>query len=115
MAGVVRCLPMCRLARLTMLVAVSALNGLILLGLCFFGVLGLRGRLSDTSDSENFWEGVAFFTMALVALAWSVACFAVLKPRRGRPSGLCRSCGYDLRASPERCPECGTFKSRQRT
>jgi hypothetical protein len=49
---------------------------------------------------------------------WFIAVISMLLPawwllrrhraKRAARMGVCPSCGYDLRATPERCPECGT-------
>jgi hypothetical protein len=62
------------------------------------------------------------YNMVLIILpSWSIAAALVVLPcvwlarwRRLRIAGirdLCPACGYDLRATPDRCPECGTAKA----
>ena len=54
--------------------------------------------------------GVPFWVMGLLcAVVGGVSGVMARVQRRRAPRGRCRVCGYDLRASRERCPECGTL------
>ena len=58
---------------------------------------------------------VGLYALVMPHWAWIILCLllpgaraaALLRSRSRARSGCCLSCGYDLRASPERCPECG--------
>ncbi|HEY7116251.1 MAG TPA: hypothetical protein VH475_06685 [Tepidisphaeraceae bacterium] len=56
---------------------------------------------------------VPFWFAALVTGTWPVSSLFLtvrrrLRARRRHLVGHCPTCGYDLRATPDRCPECGT-------
>jgi hypothetical protein len=52
-----------------------------------------------------------FWLLTLAVLLGCVPGFWLWQRRRYlRRAGCCPVCGYDLRASPERCPECGTVR-----
>jgi hypothetical protein len=69
-----------------------------------------RTTQSFLGDPRYGWLTVTapYWSLTLVAaLPLLVRTARVLHRRRRAAAGLCRNCGYDLRASGDRCPECG--------
>jgi hypothetical protein len=67
-------------------------------------------------DWRNAALRVPLWLIASVSGAWPVLGLAtMIRRRRAYGEGRCTACGYDLRATPQRCPECGLIVSEKAT
>jgi hypothetical protein len=62
------------------------------------------------------WSGFSYFdeVAPVLVLLSILPLYWLFRKRKGK-AGICAVCGYDLRATPKRCPECGTVPEKAAT
>jgi len=84
-----------------------------------------RAPLNQFGFALDYFENSEYAMRSLACPYWFIMLLTTILPlarlalgrRRARRLGmhpnLCRHCGYDCRATPDRCPECGTVPTPQ--
>ena len=75
----------------------------------FFGFWTYYRARGATVAQAQFWGVPYWFLFALSAPVPLMTAARWHLRRRRQDTGRCHSCGYDLRATPGRCPECGAI------
>jgi hypothetical protein len=72
--------------------------------------MGFAGYWWRPASGASNFARVVVPLWAVVAATGALPAWRAVRTlaRRRHRAGMCAGCGYDLRATPDRCPECGT-------
>jgi hypothetical protein len=74
-------------------------------------VIGSAGAMSTPLVPFRSWSVPWFYPLPLLLILPVIWTVRLVRERKKGP-GLCPGCGYDLRATPYRCPECGAVPTK---
>jgi hypothetical protein len=72
-------------------------------------------RWARVKVGRGDWQIPYAALVALLALLPAARLPSLVRSMRRRSPGHCATCGYDLRATPDRCPECGRTPASEET
>jgi hypothetical protein len=91
--------------------AAISIPTLLYAGQLLYLTVRYEGVEADTTGTVLNWVFFGYLAPVCAVLVLARPKFSDrLKPK----AGICEQCGYDLRATPDRCPECGTVVSPHR-
>jgi hypothetical protein len=78
-------------------------------GQLLYFTIKYEGAEPDTWGTALNW---IFFVFLVIVCGGLMIARPKISERVQPPADVCKTCGYDLRATPSRCPECGTIPTR---